>query len=205
MEGNALDIVTALSSMNNGKEGGMDGSWGIWILVILFFIMGAGGNGIGLGGGSSNSTLNTLTNEFLYTNLNSTLDRGFMQVANQNMAIQQELCVGLSGVNSNIAESRFAAQQCCCETNRNIDAIRYENAKNTCDIVTAANENTQRIIDLITQNEVQALRDKISGLELGATIQNGNQYVINQVRPMPIPAWPVQSPYTSNCGCYTPC
>lgn len=84
----------------------------------------------------------------MYTNLNNTIDRGFNQLANQNFGIQKDicestgalqmgLCQGFNQTNAAIAESRFAAQQCCCETNRNIDAVRAENYKNTCEITTA--------------------------------------------------------------------
>ena len=55
------------------------------------------------------------------------------------------------------------------ETNRNIDAVRYENAKNTCDITHNAQLNTrdileaqnagfQRILDFLTNDKIDSLR-----------------------------------------------
>lgn len=131
--------------MNKSDNAGMMGGGAGWMWVImLFFLLAWGGFGGG-GFGGANGAVNTLTNEFLYTNLNNTLDRGFNQLANQNFGIQRDICQstgaiqmgmcqGFNQTNAAIAESRFAAQQCCCETNRNIDAVRAENYKNTCEI-----------------------------------------------------------------------
>lgn len=70
--------------MNKSDNAGMMGGGAGWMWVImLFFLLAWGGFGGG-GFGGANGAVNTLTNEFLYTNLNNTLDRGFNQLANQN-------------------------------------------------------------------------------------------------------------------------
>lgn len=84
--------------------------------------------------------------------------------------------------------------------------------------------NTQRIIDTMTQNTIQALRDKLEDRDRDVMTrdfqlsqQAQNAYLVNQLRPCPIPAYPVCSPYESyfnrngngcgynyngnNCGC----
>lgn len=198
MEGSALDLATNIGMMNraNDNDGfGFNGGWGIWILLILFFFVGMGG---GLGGfGGFNPGVNTITNEFLYTNLNNTIDRGFNQVANQNFGLQKDLCQGFSGLQMDIANNRFAAQQCCCETNRNIDAVRYENAKNTCDIITAANANTQRIIDQMNADKIDALRTELQSAQLALQNNAQTQTLINQLKPCPVPAYLTCSPYVT--------
>lgn len=198
MEGSALDLATNIGMMNraNSEDGfGFGGGWGIWILLILFFFVGMGG---GLGGfGGVNSGVNALTNEFLYTNLNNTIDRGFNQVANQNFGLQKDMCQGFSGLQMDIANNRFAAQQCCCETNRNIDAVRYENAKNTCDIITAANANTQRIIDQMQNDKIDALRTELQSAQLALQNNAQTQTLINQLKPYPVPAYLTCSPYVT--------
>lgn len=199
MEGSALDLATNIGMMNRaGENEGLGGSGLIWLLIIMFFVMGFGGNGFGFG----NRAVDTITNEFLYTNLNNTLDRGFNQLANQNFAIQNDLCVGFNATQREILENRFAAQQCCCETNRNIDAVRYENAKNTCDIITAGNANTQRIIDQMQNDKIDALRTELQSAQLALQNNAQTQTLINQLRPVPMPAYLTCSPYASyNFGC----
>lgn len=197
MEGSALDLATNIGMMNraNDNDGfGFNGGCSIWLLLILFFFVGIGG---GLGGFGVNPGVNTLTNEFLYTNLNNTIDRGFNQVANQNFGLQKDLCQGFSGLQMDIANNRFAAQQCCCETNRNIDAVRYENAKNTCDIITAANANTQRIIDQMQNDKIDALRTELQSAQLALQNNAQTQTLINQLKPYPVPAYLTCSPYVT--------
>ena len=98
-------------------------------------------------------------------------------------------------------------QNCCCETNRNIDAVRYENTKNTCDIITAGQANTQRIIDIMTQDKIEALRTELQSAQLALQNNAQTQTLINELRPCAIPAYLTCSPYTalgygnSGCGC----
>lgn len=138
-------MVPVYDMNKSDGDGFMGGGAGWMWVVMLFFLLAWGGGFGGFGGNGANGAVNTLTNEFLYTNLNNTIDRGFNQLANQNFGIQKDicestgalqmgLCQGFNQTNAAIAESRFAAQQCCCETNRNIDAVRAENYKNTCEI-----------------------------------------------------------------------
>jgi hypothetical protein len=77
---------------------------------------------------------------------------------------------GFNTLGMQIAENRFAAQNCCCETNRNIDAVRYEAQKNTCDITTAIHAEGEATRALIRENEIQALRDKVHALEQNAAL-----------------------------------
>lgn len=199
MEGTGVMPVYDLNNRTAAADGaGFGGGW-MWV-VMLFFLLAWGGGGFGGFGGGANGAVNTLTNEFLYTNLNNTLNQGFTQVANQSFGIQKDLCQGFSGVQSAIAESHFAAQQCCCETNRNIDAVRAENYKNTCEITTAIHAEGEATRALITANVMQELRDQLQAaqLQLGNVAQTTN--IINAVRPFPQPAYITCSPYTAMNG-----
>lgn len=111
-----------------------------------------------------NGITNGLSDGFYAVNTNA------LQGQNQ---LQRDLCAGFSAVNAGItnvgyqlggqlAENRFAQQSCCCETNRNIDSVKYENAQNTCAITTAIHSEGEATRQLITDNVIQALRDKIA-------------------------------------------
>ena len=126
------------------------------------------------------------------------------QLMNDNRMIQKDLCDnraayqnGTAQIIAAVTQNGYNAQSCCCETNRNIDALRYENSKNTCDIITAGERNTQRIIDHMTANEMSALREQntIYAFQLSQQAQSAN--LINALRPTPIPAYPATSPYQS--------
>ena len=95
-----------------------------------------------------------------------------------------------------VAENRFAAQQCCCETNRNIDAVRAENYRNTCDITTAIHAEGEATRSLIQANEVQALRDKVQNLELRDAMCGVVRYPNS---------WAYNAGTSPFCGCNTGC
>lgn len=196
----------------NKGEGGMS----TWMYFLFFFLLlvGFGGNGFGngFGGGISNGA-NFVNNDFLYTNLKNTIDNGFTQVANQNFGIQKDLWQGFSGLQAGISNMGYQMQNCCCETNRNIDAVRYEAAQNTCAITTNDSANTQKILDKLCSMESNAKDQRIADLMTqlqAAQLQLGNlsqtQSIVNQVRPFPVPAYPVSSPYgTCGTGCNVTC
>lgn len=216
----------AILVSDRDRNDGMFGGNGMWVFF-LFFLLAWGGAGFGGFGG--NAAQSALTRAELYDGLNyNQIESGIRNIQNglcdgfysQNTTmlqgfndIQRDLCTGFSAVNAGIAENRFAAQQCCCETNRNIDAVRYENAKNTCDIMQNADKNTQRIIDMMTQNTIQSLRDELQSAQLA--LQNNAQTttLINAIKPCPVPAYPSCSPYqafswgqvANGCGCGCGC
>lgn len=222
----AADVaaVTDKHGYGYGYDGmGYGGSW-IWV-ILLFAIFGWGGNGFGYGRNAGAVTQLELQQGFdnqsvmrKLDGITNGLNDGFY-ATNTNMLqgqnqLQRDLCQGFSTTNANIAENRFAAQQCCCETNRNIDAVRYENAKNTCDIVRAIEKDGDATRALINANTMQALRDKIvakdqelqtANFQLSQQAQSAN--LIEALRPCAKPAYITCSPYFAQgvygygCGC----
>mgnify|MGYP003315584392 CR=1 FL=1 len=134
--------------------------------------------------------------------INSGICDGFYAVNNGLLTgfngIQRDLCSGFNGINQNINQSRFDAQQCCCETNRNIDALRYEAAKNTCDIVNAIKEDGAATRAQMTQNTIQELRDQLQAAQLQLGNISQTQTLVNELRPCAHPAYITCSPYETN-------
>lgn len=108
--------------------------------------------------------LNNQTMQRDISNVRETIGNVGLMVQDAGAKISDKLCCGLNSVNMGIAENRFASQQCCCETNRNIDAVRYENAKNTCAITTAIHEDGEKTRALMIQQQIQDLRDRNAAL-----------------------------------------
>lgn len=202
MEGYSLADIKAVTDCNN--SGGTQDNF-LWWVLILFFL--AGGNGFG-GLGNSALTRAEMTdgfnNQSVLNKLNGIengLCDGFYAQNTTTLqgfnGVDRALCTGFHGVNDNLSQLGYQMQSCCCETNRNIDSLRYENAKNTCDIIQAGNMNTQRIIDTMTNNTIQELRDQLQAaqLQLGNNAQTNT--IINAVRPISQPAYITCSPYES--------
>lgn len=208
MENYSLADIRAATADNEGFDG--QGSW-FWIVVLFLFMFGFGGNGFG------NRNDGALTRADLCQDFN------FNDLQNGVRGIQSGLCDGfyaqnttmLNGFNSlgsQIAENRYAAQNCCCETNRNIDAVRSENYKNTCEVVNAIRADGEATRALINSNMMQNLRDRLTAkdqelqtanFQLSQQAQNAT--LISALRPFPQPAYITCSPYTAQngfgCGC----
>lgn len=132
--------------------------------------------------------LNNQTMQRDISNVRETIGNVGLMVQDAGAKISDKLCCGFNSVNMGIAENRFASQQCCCETNRNIDAVRYENAKNTCAITTAIHEDGEKTRALMIQQQIQDLRDRNAALnnELQSaqlTLAQGEQsrYLLNNL------------------------
>lgn len=111
---------------------------------------------------------------------------------------------GFFGTQSGLAANKSALEMAACGINRNIDALRYETAKQTCDIVQAIKADGEATRAMFTANTIQDLRDKLQDTRaaLSNTIQT--QQILGQVLPTPRPAYSVMSPYQSynpGCGC----
>lgn len=116
---------------------------------------------------------------------------------------------GFYGIQGALAENRFAAQNCCCETNRNIDAVRYEGAQNTCAITNAIHAEGEATRALINSNVMQELRDKLEARDRDVLVRDfqlsqlaQTSSLIGELRPCAKPAYITCSPYTpANFGC----
>ena len=180
--------------------------------VYLVWIWAFSAFGGGFGGLGNRNASDALTRAELYDGFN------FQNIENGIRGIQNGLCdgfyamnttnlQGFNGIGSAIANLGYQNQQCCCETNRNIDAVRYDMSKGFCDVINAQAQNTQRIIDKMCDQEIQTLRDQLQTANFQLSQQAQNATLINAIRPFPQPAYITCSPYTSSnhcgigCGC----
>lgn len=208
MDGNGLSVADVAALQNRDNDGMFGGAGGTWIWVFfLFFLLAWGGNGFGFGNGAA--TQGALTRADLCQDFN------FNDLQNGVRGIQNGLCdgfyamnttmlQGFNGLGNQIQESRFASQQCCCETNRNIDSVKAENYRNTCEIVNAIRTDGDATRAMLTQNTIQELRDKLQDAKFENSQFLQNQYLVNQLQPVARPAYITCSPYVAN-GCGNSC
>lgn len=181
--------VRAVTEGNTRDYDGFGGSW-IWIIVLFLFMFGGGG----LWGNRGNGlTQVELQQGFDTAEITRKLDGLANGLCDGFYAQNTTMLQGFSGVTSAVKDAQFASQQCCCETNRNIDAVRYDAQKNTCDITTAIHAEGEETRALIRQNEIQQLRDRVAELQLAQSQCAQNAYLVNNLRPYPIPTYQVCS------------
>ena len=116
--------------------------------------------------------------------INTGLLSGF---ANSNLAN----CQNTNAIVSAIDNSRFAQQQCCCETKAGIADLKYTVATENCadraalsdgvrDIITAQTANTQKILDTLCQDKIDAKNDIIAQLRQELLYSRGQASQIEQ-------------------------
>lgn len=179
-----MDSNYSLADIRAATEGedrdGFGGGW-MWIIVLFIFMFGFGGGGFGNRAGGALSMA-----EMQQGFDNASVDRRLNQISNG-------ICDSTFALNNSILTEGRALQTqmatCCCDTNRNIDAVRYEAAQNTCAITTAIHAEGEQTRALITENTIQNLRDKVADLQLAQSQCAQNAYLVGQLRPYPIPTY----------------
>ena len=187
------DIRAATGAEENGWGGG--GAW--WIIILFLFMLGMGGGGWGWGNrGNDALTRAEMQQGFDTQEITRKLDGLSYGMCDGFYAQNTTMLNGFACVTAAVRDAQFAAQQCCCETNRNIDAVRYDAQKNTCDITTAIHAEGEATRALIQKNEMQNLRDRLQQMEL-------REAMCGVVR------YPMATTYTSGgnpfCGCNNGC
>lgn len=217
-DGLSTGDVLALTR-DRDDDGFMNGMWGnpfiylVWMYAMRWFNGGFGNDGNALtqaelfdGLGRQDILGNQREIQQSLCGISSAMQTGFGNIRYDNlqntMGLQNAMTSGFYGVNSGLAENRFAQQQCCCETNRSIDAVRADAYKNTCDITTAIHAEGEATRALINDNTMQSLRDKLADRDrdlLYANFQNSqylqNSYLVDALRPVSRPAYITCSPY----------
>lgn len=204
MEGNG---ITPVMPIGNGYGDGMGNSW-IFLFVILALMW--GGNGAGnsnaiqadVNRGFDSQNLQAQTRDILSAVTNGTAQTISASTANATNTISAikdgnaALIRELGGVETTLTSLGGNMQNCCCAIQRNIDGVNYNQALNTASINANTTAQTQKILDALAQNKIDALQSKVNQLEL----QNA---VANVVR------YPTSSTYTSGnnpfCGCGCGC
>ena len=171
-----LSAADVVALKDNGRQDGFLEGNGIIILILFFLIFGLGGN---IGG---NSTQEAFNNQNVINKLD-TMSTGLGQAT--------------WNINNAVMNAEADLQRCCCETNRNIDSVRYENAKNTCDIINNNTANTQKILDRMCQTEVDNLRNELQTAKFALSNVSQTSQIVDAVRPYPVMSVPF-APYGYN-------
>ena len=239
-----MPVAPANTGNGGGFGWGGDGAWWIIILFLFVFCgwgnNGWGGNGNS--GAADNyvlasdfatlqrqidSAASTLERKGDITQqgicdgfyaMNTTLLNGFAG-ANQNMnngfqIAELSRCNQQAALMQQLNAMQMQAAECCCNTQRSIEGVRYDMAAQACDtrntvqnatrdIIDNANANSRAILDFLTQSKLSDLQAENQGLKLAASQAAQNSYLVSQLRPSPIPAYTVQNPYC--CNQYAAC
>ena len=228
-EGISVADALALRDGGYGGNGGF-GGWGDggWWIIILILLFGAGGWGRG-GFGGGNGAGGELADAFNFNQLDNGLRgieqglcNGFYtsaQQINSVLAALQNCCcdtkvqmlTGFNGVNQGISNLGFNVQagfngvtnqlaSCCCDLERGQEAIKYEIANVANNLLVAGDKNTDRIINYLTQTEMDKLRTELQSAQFQLSQLSQTDNIINRLMPVAKPAYLTCSPYASAFG-----
>lgn len=202
---------------SNGAYGmGGYGAWDwIWIIV-LFALWGNGGWGANGSGGGVGAEVqrgfDTQTIVSKLDGLSNGLCDGFYAMntgmLNGFNATQMAIMQGGYDTRSAISDLGYRLQDCCCTTQRSIDGVNYNMAKNTCDITNAINTGFTSLYSYLAQEKISALQSENAALTAQLSQNSQTNTIINALRPVATPAYITCSPYESvygrsggGCGC----
>lgn len=120
------------------------------------------------------------------------------QLANNTV---QNMNSGFNGVTAGMTALGSQISSGFCDTN-------YNAATNARDIIQSTHNDTDRIIARLDamentrqQEKIAALQTENQTLKFAASQEAQNNYLVNALRPAPVPAFPVPAPYQfSGCG-----
>lgn len=162
-----------------------------------------------------------------FSGVQQTMCQGFGGINQAITANGYETRLGTQNLASQLAscccDIKTQLADCCCTTQRAIDGVNYNMATNTCAITNAINNSTRDIVDNQNANyralhdelvanriedknaQIQAQQNEINALRLAASQERQNNYLVDQLRPSPIPSYQVANPYCCynnyGCGC----
>ena len=205
-EGLSAGDILALTKNNE------NGMWDNPFIYLVWLAVLGGGNGL-FGNRGDAAVQGAITRSDLFEGFNNQDVNGQLRgitngLADGFYAVNSGMKDGFYGIQGALAENRFAQQSCCCETNRNIDAVRYEGAQNTCAITNAIHAEGEATRALINANTMQELRDRLEARDRDVMVRDfqlsqlaQTSSLVSELRPCAKPAYITCSPYTTTFGC----
>lgn len=212
MESGIQPVMNMNPNYGYGDGFGFGGGSGIWLFAILALMW--GGNGFFGNGGSSNAiqadvnrgfdnqNLQAQTRDILGAVTSGTAQTIAASTANATNAINAikdgnaSLIREFGNVETALTSLGGNLQQCCCAIQRNIDGVNYNQALNTANINANLTAQTQKILDALKDNELEALRSKVNSMELAQAVNGVVRY------PSSMAYNAGTSPFCTNgCGC----
>lgn len=163
------------------RDTGFGGEAFMWIFALLIL---AGGGFNGFGGYNGAVTQDAMQNGFNFNDLQdqnrdimnsitsgtaqsvSATNQTFHDTLNALNDKYSELARDISAVNVSLQQAISNQNECCCSTKMEIAQNRYESALNTASINANTTAQTQKILDMMAQNKIEALQAQVNALEL---------------------------------------
>lgn len=215
------------SGMGWGGDGAW---WVIILILLFGAGRGGwGGNGGGYDACCTPATMQGMSDAFNFNQLDNGIRgveqgicNGFYTSAQQINSVlsalqncccetQTNMLQGFNGVNQALCNLGYQNQAgfnalgnqlatCCCNIERGQDALRYDLATATNQLLVAGDKNTDRIINYLNQTEMDKLRTELQSAQFQLSQLSQTDNIINRLMPVAKPAYLTCSPYASAFG-----
>ena len=137
------------------------------------------------------------------------INTNIMQGTNSLQSALADCCCktqsGIERINTgnamNTAAIQNAIKDCCCDEKAQFADLKYTIATNDCATRQAIADSTRQIIDYMSAEKLETLRDENQSLKLAASQACQNNTIISALRPFPVPAFNVgYNPYSYGFG-----
>mgnify|MGYP006907955673 FL=1 len=184
-----------IAAVTDKNDCGMWGGNSAWIIIFLIFAM-MGGGGFWGGNGVAAATtadiqravdLNAIQRgqadiaadiqRTTYETIGAVKDAAYNNLS-ETRDVQAAAAAGFTNI-SNILMGGFAEQQkCCCETNRNIDSVKFDMANYAAAMQAEMTKQTQRVLDTMNCNKMSEMQARINQLETANVINAATAGVV---------------------------
>ena len=195
--GYSLSDIAAVS----GNEA-YGGSAGWWLIILFLFAFMGGGN---WGGNGRAVTANEVQNDFNFASLERQ-NQGIIDNIHQagydvtgavkdgntfTQSMMKDIAYDINGelkdnayhlaedirdTNTLVQQNGYELAKGFCGVNSHIDAIKYDNAMNTKELLASNNAQTQKILDVLTSNRMADMQSQINQLQLQAALNGVVRY-----------------------------
>lgn len=218
---NGSDMVMPVGPMYGNGSGGFN-SWNdgsFWIIILfLFAFMGNGWGGYGNGG--TVAVNNDVQRGFDQQAVMS----GISGINNALATAEVSRCNSQANIMETLNNMAANFQNCCCDNRVQLADLKYTISTEACadrqavnealrDVIASNTANTQAILDKMCQQEIDALKTQNENLRTQINLANlaasqnaqtaqiiadngvQTQYLVNTLRPTPVPAYTVPNPF----------
>ena len=195
--GYSLSDIAAVSG-NEAYGGGA--CW--WLIILFLFAFMGGGT---WGGNGRAATANEVQNDFNFASLERQ-NQGIIDNVHQaaydvtgavkdgntfTQSMMKDIAYDINGelkdnayhlaeeirdTNTLVQQNGYELAKGFCGINSHIDAVKYDNAMNTKELLASNNAQTQKILDVLTSNRMADMQSQINQLQLQAALNGVVRY-----------------------------
>lgn len=193
-------LTSATPILTTGSDNGTNQMWNNpFMMLIWLAFLGGGFGGFGGFGGRGEQTI---TNDFLFSNLNTKLDSMSMTNNQGFSGLNATMNSGFQAISNGICDSTYALKSsidaCCCESQKLAIEAGYRNeiaiANQTSALLANSDANTRAILDKLCESEANHLRAQVCAAN-DALTESRISAQIAALPKAPVPAYVVH-------GCY---